>query len=177
MAKFSDLDICQRFVNKDKAKIISYIELLYSKESTINSIQNLSERKREACKLSKLNPVDQEVISIMDLKHEEVNKLIFAYLSVYQSSNSYHKLCSDQQLFWDIQRILMSPAGTEDEDTLMAKYKKRGELSSTSDELLKRINRLYSEIYTQEDAIDLAVTNIRQMLRPEDRIKQKESMR
>src|ERR1700748_3361192 len=137
MSKFSDLDVCQRFNHKDKNKLLFYIDLLYSKESTLNSIQNLSERKREACKQAKINPLDQEVISIMDLKHDEVNKLIFAYLSVYQSSNSYHKLCSDQQLFWDIQRVLMSPVGTEDEDTLMAKYKKRGELSSTSDELLK----------------------------------------
>jgi len=174
MVKFSELDVCKRFVNKDKNKIIVYIENLYRKDSELNNIQNLSERKRAACEKAKLNPKDTEVLSIMDLQHEEVNKLIFAFLSTFQNSNSYHKLMSDQQLFWDIQKILMSPAGVDDEDELMSKYKKRGELSKTSDELLIRINRLYSEIFTEEETQDMAHTIVRQMMRPEERVRNKE---
>lgn len=173
MIKFSDMDVCQRFVSKDKNKILSYIERLYAKESPLNNIQNLSERKREAAQQAKLNLKDPEVIEIMDLQNDAVNKLIFAYLSSYQNSNSFHKLCSDQQLFWDIQSILMSPISTDDEDQLMEKYKKRGALSETSDDLLRRINRLYSEIYATEDVQEMAFTSIRQMLRPEERIKMK----
>jgi len=154
--------------------LCKYIELLYSKDSPLNNTQNLSERKREAAQQAKLNLSDPDVINIMDLKDEAVNKLIFAFLSTYQNSNAYHKLCSDQQLFWDIQSILMSPAATTDEEELMKKYKARGELSKTSDELLTRINRLYSEIYAQEDVKDMAVNHVVQMLRPEQRIKMRD---
>lgn len=174
MVKFSDLDVCKRFAHKDKNKIIAYIENLYTKASELNNIQNLSERKRAACEKAKLNPRDTEVLSIMDLQHEDVNKLIFAFLSTFQNSNSYHKLCSDQQLFWDIQKILMSPAGVDDEDQLMNKYKKRGELSKTADELLVRINRLYSEIFAEEETQELAHVIVRQMMRPEERVRNKE---
>lgn len=174
MAKFSDFDVCNKFVHKDKAKIIFFISVLYSKDSALNNIQNISERKREACKQAKLNELDPEVIQIMDLQHTEVNKLIFEYLSIYQNSNKYHKLCADQQLFWDIQKILMSSGGTADEDELMDKYKKRGDLSKTSDELLSRINKYYSEIYASEEVQEMAVTHVRQMMRPEERIKNRD---
>jgi len=165
------MDVCQRFAHKDKNKIFLFISLLYSKDSALNNIQNLSERKREAAQQAKLNLKDPEVIDMMDLQNEAVNKLIFAYLSSFQNSNSYHKLCSDQQLFWDIQSILMSPIKTQDEDEIMDKYKKRGDLSKTSDELLVRINRLYSEIYAHEEVKDMAVMHVTQMLRPEQRIR------
>jgi len=174
MVKFSDFDVCQSFVHKDKAKILSYISLLYDRESSLNGIQNLSDRKREACSRAKLDARDPEIISIMDMQHEQVNKLIFAYLSQFQNSNAYHKLCSDQQLFWDIQKILMSPGGTDDEDKLMEKYKKRGDLSKTADQLLTTINKLFSEIYKDDDVQEVAATMMRQMLRPEDRVRQKE---
>ncbi|HTJ52610.1 MAG TPA: hypothetical protein VL443_24310 [Cyclobacteriaceae bacterium] len=150
---------------------------MYSKDSPLNNIQNLSERKRAACLQAKLSDKDPEMIKIMDLQHEEVNKLIFAYLAEFQNHNKYLKLCSDQQLFWDIQKILLSPIGVEDEDKIMEKYKKRGDLSKTADEVLTRINKLFSDIFAHEDTQEMAQTVIAtQMLRPEDRARLKENV-
>lgn len=175
MGKFSDLDVCQRFVHKDKNKILAYISFLYDRDSDLNNIQHLDERKREACLRSKLDFDDPEVKSIMEMKNDQVNKLIFDYLSIFQNNNSYHKLCTDQQMFWDIQKILMTSPTTTDEDELMKKYKSRGELSKTSDDILSRINRLYNEIYLYDEVKEVAVSHVTQMLRPEQRVRMKEN--
>ncbi len=170
--KFSDFEACKNFVNKDKNKIIRYIEILYSKDSPLNSIQNLLERKREACKQAKLNPVDQESINIMDMKNKDVNNLVFTYLSLYQNNNLFTQLCQDQQLVWNIQQLLLSVPDISDEDKLGDIYKKRSALSDTSDGIIKRINRLYGEIYSSdEETTEMAVAHVTQMLRPEARIK------
>jgi hypothetical protein len=174
MAEFKDMEVCLSYKGKDKLKVIKYIELLYSKESPLNNIQNLGDRKVEACKQAKLNPHDTYVKEIMDLKNKDVFGLIFCYLSTFNNDNEFHLLMTDQQLLWSIQKILMTPVETEDEDELMDKYKKRAELSKTSDELSKRITRRLSEIYTQEDVREEATNFIRQMKTPEQRIKEKE---
>lgn len=176
MLRFSELEVCKQFRHKDKVKILVYIEKMFSKDSPLNSMQNLSDRKREACKLAKLNDRDPEVLEIMDLQNKEVNELIFIYLAEFQHSNKYLKLCSDQHLFWSIQKIIMSPIGTDDEDKIMSKYKSRGDLSKTSDDLLIRINRYFAEIFSNEETQEMAETIIvGQMLRPEQRVRLKEA--
>lgn len=174
MLKFSEFDVCRNYVHKDKAKIIAYIEALYNKESALNNIQNLQDRKIAACQQVKLNPKDEYVISMMAMKEPVVNDLIFVYLSQFQNSNAFHQLCSDQQLFWSIQQVINKPMDTQDEDEVIEKYAKRAKLSETADEISKRINRLYSEIYSQEDSREKAVAHITQMLRPEERIRQRD---
>ena len=177
MLKFSEFDVCKNFVHKDKHKIITYIQLLYAKDSDLNNIQNLSERKREACRRAKLDEFSLDIVEIMDLQNKEINELIFTYLAEFQHHNKYIKLCSDQQLFWDIQKILLSPIGVEDEDTIMEKYQKRGVLSKTSDDVLTRINRLYAEIFHNEETQEMGETIIvGQMLRPEQRIKKAQNV-
>lgn len=173
--KFIDFDVCKDFINKDKTKIIRYIELVYNKESILNGIQNLKERKNEACRQAKLDLGDSSTKKIMNLRNEEVNTLIFHYLSIFQNSNSFHQLCTDQQLFWSIQQILMKPIQTDDEDEIIEKYKKRGALSESADQIKMRINRLYSEIFFSEDFKEIALTQVRQMNRPEQIVKQKDS--
>jgi hypothetical protein len=174
MVKFSDFDVCKKFTHKDKAKILKYVELMYSKDSALNNIQNLKDRKTEACTQAKLNPKEKEMVEIMGMQNLIVNDLIFVYLSQFQSSNSYHQLCTDQQLYWSIQQLLMKPLEVDDEEELTARYEKRAKLSETSDSLIKRINRLYSEIYAIEEVREMAVSHVRQMLRPEERIRMRD---
>lgn len=145
---------------------------MYSQESPLNNIQNLQERKAEACKKAKLSPADDSVIDIMEMRNEETNELIFHYLSFYQNSNSFHQLCTDQQMFWNIQQALNKPVNCDDEDSIIAKYEKRTKLSEASDALKRRINALYGEIYKTKEVQDIAVTVVRQMLTPEQRLKQ-----
>jgi hypothetical protein len=105
--------------------------------------------------------------------------LIFHYLSYYQNSNAFQQLINDQVQFWNIQRILAKPVQLEDdqdEDKLVAKYKKRGELSELSDAIRKRINVLKAEIFKSEKTQEIAGAFIRQVLRPEERIKRPENV-
>lgn len=173
--KFEDLEICKRFIHPEKKKILTYVGLLYSVESPLNGIQNLQERKLEACKQAKLDPKHIDVISIMELKHKQVNDIIFVYLSEYQHHNAYQQLCQDQQLFWNISQLLMKPLEVDDEDSLTSKYSNRMKLSEQADGLVKRIRRLYAEIYREEETQEMAETHVRQMLRPEQRVKMREA--
>jgi len=165
MVKFSDSEICKSFVHKEKAKVIKYIEAMYNKNSKLNNIQNLKDRKLEACKESKLNPKDVDTIDVMEMKNEDVRKLVMYYLSIFQNSNQFHQLITDQQLFWSIQEIIVKPIEDVDEDSIMEKYKKRTALSETADNLAKRINRLYSEIYATDELKDEAKEFVRHIHR------------
>lgn len=171
--KFEDFKVCKDFVNKDKSKILNYVQALYHRNSELNNIQNLQDRKLAACAAAKLNPRDPQVIDIMDLKNEEVNWIIDTYLGLYQNSNAYHQLQMDQEMLWRIQRLLLSPIETLEEDELIKKYQKRAELAETGDTISRRINRSISEIYTTPDVQEVATTHIRQMKRIEERIKER----
>lgn len=175
MVKFSDFKECREFRHPDKAKIIKYIELLYHKDSELNGIQNLMDRKMEACKNAKLNPSAEDIQNIMDMRDESVNFLIFLYLSQFQSSNEFHQLCMDQQLLWNIQQLLAMPVTSVDEDEIMKKYEKRTDLSKKATELITKINKGISEIYTSDDKTqDVMISHVRQMMRPEERIRKRE---
>jgi hypothetical protein len=171
--KFSDFDVCKAFKHKDKALLLKYIELVYSKESQLNSIQNLNERKVEACVKAGLDPADAQMIAIMDMKDPEMNNLIFHFQSYFQSSIDHQQYMTDLQTFLDLQKVLMTPISFTDED-VEAKYKKRDSLLAISDNLRQRINRLRAELYSV-DTKDMADLKVRQLLSPEQRIKMMKS--
>ena len=170
---FKDSEICKAFTHQDKAKIIEYIEILYNQKSVLNTIENLGDRKIEACLKVGLNPEDPDVIdNIMNFKDEEISSLIFHYLSFYQNNNRFHKLCSDQQLFWNMQRLMYMVLDNDlDDQHVESKMKLRANISKESDELMSRIDRLYSEIYGTNDVIQMAELNIRKLLTPEQRLR------
>jgi hypothetical protein len=173
MQKFSEVDICKEFEHKDKDKIIRYIELMYSKESKLNEIQNLSERKIQACKLAKLDYNLKGVKEIINLQNEPVRGLIVYFLSFYQNNNAVTQLMVDQQLLWSIHNSLLKPLEVKDDEDIDALIKKRSQMSLAGEELTKRVNRQYTEIYASQEAKEAAYQMIAQMKRPEDRVKER----
>lgn len=168
--RFQDMQVCKDFKHKNKDKILLYIELLYNKKSKLNNIEDLWQRKLEACKQAGLASDDMK--DIMEMKDLIVNDLIFHYQSYFQNSNKHQKLLSDQQLFWNMQKILNSSIPEGDEDDTEKKMSARNKISENCDQLLSRIDRLLSEIYSQ-DMIETAEITIRQLMTPEMRLKKK----
>jgi hypothetical protein len=172
MKEFSESEVAKKFHSKDKAKILIYLSELYHKKSPLNAIQDLSERKLAACKKAKLNPEDQYVQDIMDLKDEVFNELLFHFLGIFQESNRFHKLCADQQLHWRMMEMLMKPFPERmDEEQEIKMMKLRSALSEEADALNSRIERAKSDIFGTDDVIKNAEMKIRKLLTPEARLK------
>lgn len=147
-----------------KEDIEKYIELMYSQKSTLNKIEDLSERKIQAATKAKLNPEDPEIKNIMELKNEKVRVKIINYLNK-NNSNLFVKLISDQQLFWNMQQRLMKPLEDEDDTSkLMA-------ISEKSEELVERIEKNYQKLYGQPELVEEA-KNVIRMISPEQRLKE-----
>jgi hypothetical protein len=176
---FKDFDVWKNFKRKDKTNWLKFIEGVYSVDSELNSIDDFAVRVNTAIIHAGLDPKTKEVQSVINREDQEIEELIFHYLSYYQNSNAFQQLINDQVQFWNIQRILAKPVQLEDdqdEDKLVAKYKKRGELSELSDAIRKRINVLKAEIFKSEKTQEIAGAFIRQVLRPEERIKRPENV-
>ena len=164
MNKFSELPIVQEYQHKDKSKLIKYIEILYSKSSELNKIDNLNDRKREACKRSGL-VYDEGADYITLKKDSKMAHLVYCYLSYFCQSNKFHNLIANQQLFWRMQNIMMADDQDLDEAIKM---------SEKSEQLLSRIHRQLSEIFGSSDIIEIAEMEVRKeftMRSPEDRVK------
>lgn len=152
-----------------KDDITKYIELLYSEKSTLNEIQDLSERKKEAAKKAGMDPEAKATQEIMTLKNASVNQKIFDYLTRTQSNN-FIALMSDQQLFWEIQFDKMTPSESTEAKDRLKDMKIKTAMSKEVRELLDRINYLYREVFRYDDEIQMGAKIIR-MRTPEQRIK------
>lgn len=154
-----------------KDEVTKYIEVLYSEKSTLNEIQDLAERKKEAAKKAGMDPESKSVIEIMNLKNKAVNQQIFDYL-IKTQSNNYIALISDQQLFWEIQFDKMAPSEATDAKDRLKDMKIKTAMSKEVNSLLDRINYLYREVFRYDDEIEMGAKVIR-MRTPEQRIKSK----
>lgn len=154
-------------------KTLKYISLLYSKDSELNKISSLDERKKEACKKAGLDYAKSQ--DIINLKDKKINREIFDFLSS-ENPNEYVMLISDQQLFWEMQHIKMEPLdrGTGsnllDDESILKSINLKNTVSAKSEELLERINRTYEKIYNHKDEIEMAKQQLR-LMRPEERVK------
>lgn len=154
-----------------KDEITKYIEHLYDEKSTLNEIQDLSERKKEAAKKAGMDPENKATIDIMNLKNAAVNQKIFEYLTRTQSNN-FIALMSDQQLFWEIQFDKMTPSESTEAKDRLKDLKIKTAMSKEVRELLDRITYLYREVFRYDDEIKMGAKIIR-MRTPEQRIKSK----
>jgi len=144
-----------------------YIELVYSMDSPLNSIEDLLHRKKRAAVRAGYVEGEQRALDIMDMKIETVNQKIFIFLKK-QSSNKFMKLISDQQLYYKMMEKVLFLQEGEDESGLT----KAAKLSREADEVMKRINVLYNEIFrSQPELMKVAERNVTKMLAPEARIK------
>ena len=69
MADYKNVEEVVAYKNKDKAKILKYIELCFDKESPLNSIENFRARQIAACKKVSLDPNKEEMLLIMNFQN------------------------------------------------------------------------------------------------------------
>lgn len=156
-------------------KTLKYIQYLYSKDSDLNKIASLDERKKEACKRAGLDWEKSQ--DIVNLKDKKINREIFDFLSS-ENPNEYVMLVSDQQLFWEMQHIKMEPldrgAGEKmlDDDQILKNMNLKNTLAVNDEKLMEKIMRTYEKIYKTPAEIEMAQEQLR-MMRPEERIKKK----
>jgi hypothetical protein len=149
----------------DKEK--RYIELVYSIDSPLNSIEDLLHRKKKAAIRAGYLEGEERAQLIMDMKVDSVNQKIFTYLKK-QSSNKFMKLIADQQLYYRMMEKVLFYQESDDESGLT----KAARLSRESEEVMNRIQSLYNEIFrSQPELMVVAEHNVAKMLAPELRIK------
>lgn len=173
---FADSEVYKAFEHKQKAKILLYIENMYTKESKLNKIADPEERKRSAMTVAKLDPEDGEIKMIMEMKNLQVNELIFHFLSYYQYSTRFMKLMADEQLLINMFKQLMKPvadAEAGNEESMNQILISRSKLSLTATDLMSSVERQKSDIYGTDDAKQNADMHIKKVLSIESRIKNK----
>lgn len=153
-------------------KIQNYIKLVYSEKSDLNFILDLDERKKEACKKSKLDPEDEKVKKIIAMKDEKVNQHIFEYLSTNNSSE-FTLLMADHHLFNEIMhRQLIPLKESDDGDVVLKDLELKTKMSLQAETLLHRIKERRRSVFKGEKEQHMADEKIR-MMRPEERLKEK----
>lgn len=152
--------------NSEDDSLRRYVELMYSEGSELNKVENLEERKQLACKMAGLDPISPFVKSMMEMTNPKTNVQIINYLNK-NNTNLYVKLMSDQQLFYNLQRIIMDSEKV-DLDLWM-------KISEKSEDLVKRIEELKFKIYKQPEVMAIADKQIR-MITPEQRLREKKEI-
>lgn len=140
---------------------------MYSKDSALNKIEDLNERKIKAAVKAGLDPETPEIKYMMELKEERVRVEIVNFLN-RNNPNDYIKLISDQQLFWSLQARLVKALDDDDNLDLLLK------ISERSEELIERIKKFKQRVYEEPALIEEAEKIIR-MVSPEQRLKEKKN--
>lgn len=149
---------------KKQTEIDRYIELMYSKDSEFNKIDDLNERKERSALKAGLDIAQPETKNLMELKNESFRVRVVNFLQK-QQPNDFIKLLADQQLFFNMQQRLMRPLD-DDDDT-----NKLMQISEQSEYLIDRIEKFKKKIYFQVELIEEAEKKIRVMT-PEMRLKE-----
>lgn len=145
-------------------EIDRYIELMYSKDSEFNKIDDLNERKERAAVKAGLDIAQPETKNMMELKNEHFRVKVVNYLQK-QQPNDFIKLLADQQLFFNMQQRLMKPLDDDDDTSKLM------QISEQSEYLIERIEKFKKKIYLQPELIEEAEKKIRVMT-PEMRLKE-----
>lgn len=153
--------------------IEQYIDLVYSEKSDLNQVQDLQERKKQACAKAKLDFNSESTQNIVHMKDKDVNTRIYDYL-VKNNSNDFILLVSNQHLFWEMQQRLIEPLSKHDTDTDLKDLELKTKISEKSETLLERINQRYKAIFKGEEESEMAGQKIR-LMRPEERLKQQKT--
>lgn len=141
-----------------------YIELLCSKDSPLNKIENFEERQKAAAQ--KVGIKDPEALWGTDMFKEAVHEFMSK-----QSNNKYQNLFTSQVMLWNTQRLALNPYEGTDEEKLAKGVVLREKISDLTEKLEERISKLLLEVYKEERIIAIAKEQIvKKVMTPEERI-------
>lgn len=157
-------------MSKLQKNIQQYIELMYSEQSELSTIVDLSEKQRTACQRAKLDFDSEEVQKLVLLTDTKFRDQVFEYIC---SNNSleYSLTMSDLHLLHNMQRKLIEPLDDADEKSINL----RNQMSEKADALLARITTRIQRIFRGKEETKLAMEKMRTQRpqRPEQRLRDK----
>ncbi len=166
MKPFHTTQIAKNFQHKDREAIIKYVDLMCNKNSDMNSIVNLEERKKVAMAKAKWAGTTEKELQ------EMVEELIFHYLSYYQADNDFSLLLSREELYAQMLKAIREPVvNITDEDKYMKTIKLKGDIDSLLEKLNNGIQELRIKIYGGHK--ETAQEKIKKILTPEMRLEKK----
>lgn len=147
----------------DTNSVLRFIILLYSQDSPLWDIANVTERRQEAASLSLLSIKNPRVKEVLAYKDQKVNAAVIAYLRIIKN-NKFAKLAVYTDTYWRKLSELHSGAADEkDKETII-----------TLDKLEDSIDKLTNDILNGElnagmrEALSVSVEDECLALRPED---------
>lgn len=167
MKPFPSTDIAKSFRHPDRDAILKYVDLVCAKTSDLNTIENWEERHKAALAKSKWSGTEDKKLL------EQVDELIFYYLSYYQGNNEFALLLSREQLFSQMLEAMRDPlAQTTDEGKYLKNIEIKGKIDDLLDSLLVRIKAQRSAIYGVHE--EKMVSRVKKVMTPESRLRGKE---
>lgn len=161
--KFASTEPAKLYSHPEKDKVIRYIELMNSKSSELNKIENIEERKKTACEQAGLKMAPED---------EGYKKLVVYYLNYFQHNNKYSLLRTREEMLIEALVSLSEPLlPSKDEDKRLKNVKLKGDLDLLCERLVNGIESLYKEIYAELS--EVAKEEMRVSLSPEQRLKNK----
>lgn len=162
MKPFATTAIAKAFFHPDRDAILKYVELICNKESAVQEIVDLEDRKAAARTKAKWGGTeDKDLLKTID-------DLIFHYLSYYQANHDFALLLSREELFVKFLRAIREPVDMADQDRAMKTTKIQGDINKLLEELLNGIKALRIQIYGGHQ--DMAAVKIKKLLTPESRL-------
>jgi hypothetical protein len=143
MIKFLTGKVVQNFSHKDKTQILKYIPLIYGVGSTLNKIEDLTERKKIAAEQCGIDVPENT---------EELRKVIIEFLRL-QHHNKFALLISKEELLIECLDVLREPlVNSKDDDKRLKNVKLKGDVNDLCDKLVSETDRLRQTIFTEEHA-------------------------
>jgi|JI10StandDraft_1071094.scaffolds.fasta_scaffold103704_3 hypothetical protein len=143
MIKFLSSKIVQAFPHKDKTQILKYIPLIYGVGSTLNKIEDLTERKKIAAEQCEIEVPENT---------EDLRKVIIEFLRL-QHHNKFALLISKEELLIECLDVLREPlVNSKDDDKRLKNVKLKGDVNALCDKLVVETDLLRIDIFTEEHA-------------------------
>lgn len=125
--------------NPDK-QFVEYIKLVYGKNSPLNAIEDINERKKIA---------SERIGLTVDNEDEKTRKLILEFLRE-QNHFKNSLFVSKQELYWESLEVLREPLKKGDDDKRLKNIKLKGDLNDLCGKLVLEMDALRADIYGDE---------------------------
>lgn len=120
--------------------IDKYIQLVYGKDSNLNKIENIDDRKKIAAEQCEIDVPDRD----------KIGKQVIAFMRK-QNHNRHSLLVTKEELYMESLEVLREPLmESKDDDKRLKNIKLKGDLNDLCNRLEEEIEKLRLSLYTEE---------------------------
>lgn len=131
-----------------KDRVVKYLAYMYDKDSPLpKKIVDLDARKAQALELSGARSLPSHFIeNLLSLSDPRIRQVVHQMLKV-QRHRMWHQLVTNEMYFYELQERMLEPIEEEQDKRDIEAIEKKNRLSEISEELDKKITRLYEQYY------------------------------